>query len=282
MLDGGAFKMSFAPSPGASKMTLITTQIGAVESNKNYRLKFSLLGSNYNNPSLTIYLRRTAYPYDRISDLRYVKISGTRTENEVVLSVPVGIDDASVTFEDMDQSTNFWLDNIQLHEADVTFTNPDDHFRFEYNASNQNKTVSLDANYLDVKGNRYLDTLVLAPYSSVVLIKKPFNRLRKVNQTISFASIPDKTFGDAPFSVTATASSGLAVSLRIVSGPATISGNTITLTGAGTVMVVASQNGNNSYSPATPVSRVFSVVLPANRRNSKSNRIVRKNSILLL
>ena len=43
--------------------------------------------------------------------------------------------------------------------------------RFEYNASNQSKTVSLDANYVDVKGNNYNGSITLAPYSSAVLIR---------------------------------------------------------------------------------------------------------------
>ncbi|MGN6532526.1 MAG: PA14 domain-containing protein, partial [Ginsengibacter sp.] len=43
--------------------------------------------------------------------------------------------------------------------------------RFEYNATNQSKTVSLDANYIDVKGNNYNGSITLAPYSSAVLIR---------------------------------------------------------------------------------------------------------------
>ncbi|WP_188686331.1 Ig-like domain-containing protein, partial [Rufibacter glacialis] len=59
--------------------------------------------------------------------------------------------------------------------------------------------------------------------------------------TIDFPPIPDKLTTSPPFTVTATASPDLPVMLSIVSGPATISGNTITLTGMeGTVVVSAS------------------------------------------
>src|SRR6185503_2103771 len=61
----------------------------------------------------------------------------------------------------------------------------------------------------------------------------------KANQTISFGALASKTYGDAPFAVTATSSSGLPVSFSIVSGPATIAGNVVTITGAGTVTVRA-------------------------------------------
>ncbi|MGV3587660.1 MAG: T9SS type A sorting domain-containing protein [Adhaeribacter sp.] len=75
--------------------------------------------------------------------------------------------------------------------------------------------------------------------------------VNKANQTITLAAIPDKTFGDAPFTLSATASSGLSVTYSIVSGPATISSNTVTLTGVGTVTLRATQVGNINYNPAS-------------------------------
>src|SRR5205809_1088066 len=82
----------------------------------------------------------------------------------------------------------------------------------------------------------------------------------KANQTITFGTLADKTIGDAPFAVSATASSGLAVTFSVVSGPATISGSTVTLTGAtGTVTVRASQAGNGTYNAAADVDRSFAV-----------------------
>jgi len=81
------------------------------------------------------------------------------------------------------------------------------------------------------------------------------------DQTISFTALEDKLTIDTPFSISATANSGLDVSYTILSGPATISGNTITLNGtAGTVSVQASQAGNIQYNPATNVVRNFNVI----------------------
>ncbi len=78
-------------------------------------------------------------------------------------------------------------------------------------------------------------------------------------QAITFNSLGAKTFGDAPFTVSASANSGLPVSLSIVSGPATISGNAVTLTGSGTVVVRASQTGNPNYLAAANVDQSFVV-----------------------
>ena len=81
----------------------------------------------------------------------------------------------------------------------------------------------------------------------------------KANQTITFAALGAKTFGDAPFTVSATASSGLPVTFSIVSGPATVSGDIVTITGAGSVTVRASQAGDADYNAAASVDQTFTV-----------------------
>ena len=78
-------------------------------------------------------------------------------------------------------------------------------------------------------------------------------------QTITFAAISSHTSCDGAFALSPTASSGLPVTLAVTSGPATVSGNTVTLTGTGSVTLQASQAGNVSYSAATPVSQTFTV-----------------------
>ena len=81
-------------------------------------------------------------------------------------------------------------------------------------------------------------------------------------QTISFPSLPNRLNTDAPFQINATANSGLPVSFSIISGPATVSGNTITLNGVvGTVLVQADQPGNNQFNPAASVQQTFHVLL---------------------
>jgi hypothetical protein len=71
------------------------------------------------------------------------------------------------------------------------------------------------------------------------------------NQTITFPAIANKTYSNPPFDISATASSGLPVSFRVVSGPATVSGSTVTITGAGTVTIEAMQAGSTLYNAAT-------------------------------
>lgn len=80
----------------------------------------------------------------------------------------------------------------------------------------------------------------------------------QATQTLNFKEIADKSFGSAPFEISATASSGLPVTFSIVSGPATIFGNKITLTGTGTVVVKAIQEGDTNYQSAQEL-RIFRI-----------------------
>lgn len=78
------------------------------------------------------------------------------------------------------------------------------------------------------------------------------------SQTITLGALPTPGYADNSFSVAATASSGLPVTITVVSGPAAGSGS-FTITGAGTVMLQATQAGDGTYAAATPVN--FSVVV---------------------
>jgi CSLREA domain-containing protein len=79
------------------------------------------------------------------------------------------------------------------------------------------------------------------------------------SQSISFGALANQTYGASPVALTATASSNLPVSFAIISGPATISGSTLTITGAGNVVVEARQGGNDVFAPAVSVDESFTV-----------------------
>ncbi len=73
-------------------------------------------------------------------------------------------------------------------------------------------------------------------------------------QSINFPTVPNKVTTDPPFTLNAYSSSGLPVSYTLVSGPASISGNTVTLNGTpGEVVIKASQSGDATYAPAQDV-----------------------------
>ena len=78
--------------------------------------------------------------------------------------------------------------------------------------------------------------------------------VKQIEQTISFtAPTSPVTYGVAPITLSATASSGLPVTFSVLSGPASISGNILTITGVGTVVVAADQTGDADYAAAREV-----------------------------
>jgi uncharacterized repeat protein (TIGR01451 family) len=103
---------------------------------------------------------------------------------------------------------------------------------------------------------------------------------QKSGQTITFNSLPDKTYGDADFALTATASSGLHVSYS-TSGPVEVyeerSGNWFAhITSAGTATITASQAGDSAYAIAPSVSQTFAIqqatpTVPAPAVNSEND-----------
>jgi hypothetical protein len=78
-------------------------------------------------------------------------------------------------------------------------------------------------------------------------------------QTITFTPPPTLYLGQSPFALTASSSSGLPVTLTVLSGPASISGGDVILNGAGSVTISASQPGGNNFAAAPTVTKTISI-----------------------
>lgn len=98
-------------------------------------------------------------------------------------------------------------------------------------------------------------------------------------QTVTFAPIGGLTYGSAPITLSATSSSGLAPAFQLVSGPATLAGSNLTITGAGTVIVEAVQAGDATYAAAPTVSQTVTVA-PASLIVTASTASVRYGSVI--
>jgi hypothetical protein len=83
--------------------------------------------------------------------------------------------------------------------------------------------------------------------------------VKRAAQTLTFNPIANRLLGKDPIPLAGTASSGLAVVYEVLSGPATVAGSSLTLTGVGTVVVRASQPGNTDFEAALPKDQQFTV-----------------------
>lgn len=96
-------------------------------------------------------------------------------------------------------------------------------------------------------------------YAAATPVSQTFT-VNPASQTITFpnpGTVPD---GVAPITLTATASSGLPITYTLISGPATLSGDILTVTGTGSIVVEADQAGNADYAAAPSVQITITVV----------------------
>ena len=79
-------------------------------------------------------------------------------------------------------------------------------------------------------------------------------------QTITFNPLSNMAFGAAPFTLNASTTSNLTVTFASTTPDVcTVAGSTVTLRGAGTCSITASQAGGSGFAAATPVTQTFSV-----------------------
>ena len=96
-------------------------------------------------------------------------------------------------------------------------------------------------------------------YAAATSVSQRFT-VTQASQTITFGSLSNQAYGAAPITVSATASSGLAVTFTSTTASVcTVASGMVTLVSAGTCTIQAAQAGNTNYAAATPVSQSFTI-----------------------
>jgi streptogramin lyase len=96
-------------------------------------------------------------------------------------------------------------------------------------------------------------------YAAAPAVSQSF-QITKASQTITFGAPSNQSYGTAPITVSATASSGLTVVFHALTPRVcTVSGTTVTLVAAGTCTIETTQPGNVDYAAATPISQSFQI-----------------------
>ena len=114
----------------------------------------------------------------------------------------------------------------------------------------------ITAGTCEVQASQSGNSTYLAATPAVISIA-----INKANQTLTFGNLSSKTFGDAGFTVSATADSSLSPTFSSTTPlicTATTAGE-VRIVGAGTCTIRASQSGNNNFNAATAVSQSFTV-----------------------
>lgn len=200
-----------------------------------------------NNGSTTRSALKWAAKASAVSDVLPPTISITNPAdgaqfNESVLSVSgTAADDTSVALVELRLNAGVW----QTATGTTNWTG---------SVNLVSGTNTIEARSRDSAGNYSTIASVIATYSPPDT---------KLPQTITFGALSKQVVGDAPFALSATASSGLPVSFSVLSGPVILSGNIVTMTGAGLAVLRASQSGDATNAPAPDVDQVL-IIVPGN------------------
>ncbi len=98
-----------------------------------------------------------------------------------------------------------------------------------------------------------------ANFAAAVPVTQSFT-VNPAAQSINFAALPTVPFSAVPIALSATATSGLPVTLTsLTTAVCSLAGSSLTLNSGGLCTVQATQAGNSSYSAAIPVTQTFTI-----------------------
>lgn len=166
----GPGSLKITPLISKPDHTLLYGPLGSITSTKKYLLRFTTLGSS-NSGVLRTYLRQTQSPQASLTPAQLSTFSTTKKTHEFLFTAPTSEATASFMIEIQQNFGTIYIDDISFTEVDATILNIDDQLRFEYNATNADKTISLGAKYIGVDSTVFDGTITLAPYTSKILYK---------------------------------------------------------------------------------------------------------------
>ncbi len=82
--------------------------------------------------------------------------------------------------------------------------------------------------------------------------------INKADQTLDFGALSDGVYGEAPFEVSASSTSGLLATFS-ATGTCSVAGSTVSILGAGSCSITSSQAGSNNFNPAADIIRSFNI-----------------------
>lgn len=136
-----------------------------MSSSKKYILRVSTLGTTGGGLLGASFRDVTGL----LAPLQYQPYGTTRVDHEFLIDAPTDSTAASFVLTLLQTGGTTYIDDVAVHEADATATNPDDYVKLEVNKTDASKTVPLDKTYVDYKATPHCGSLTLAPFSSVVL-----------------------------------------------------------------------------------------------------------------
>jgi hypothetical protein len=272
-ISGGSIKI--APSSSVLEFTTIFAPLGSVTAGKSYIFRFTTLGSNpygYIKASL----RQSNSPFATFTDVQSRSFGSSQQTHEILISPSVSEANASYQLELLQSSGTVYIDNMEFYEVNASKIDVTTQVRFEYNPSQSDKNITLDANYLGVDNTKYSGTVTLAPFTSKIFIRD-----NSVSQPVVTA--PSTSTLSASSSAASIACFGGSTNVTVSgsggSAPYTGTGSFSATAGTGSLKLSSSSltSGNNTmmYYPIGAVSSSKSYVLRFTTLGTTNNGSIR-------
>jgi parallel beta-helix repeat protein len=183
-INGGSAKIQNTVS-GSSAARV---RINSVIKDKNYVVKFKAK-SNVKR-FLRLALRYAGSPWEIISPSTTIEVGTGVAEYSVLIKPYDNVEEPVLMFISEEGNWEYWIDDLEIREADVEIVNPDNVFLFEYNPSKTQKSIPLNGTFKDVKGNTYSESINIEPYGSVLLVRtsEADNPIQNFTQEINIIS----------------------------------------------------------------------------------------------
>ncbi len=165
----GSLRLNFTVAQ-SGRFCQLHSPIGAVSSSKKYIIRVTTYGTSANG-IVKAYLRKTVSPFNDIIAQQSQSFGIGKMTHEFLLVGPTTETAASFVIAVEEGSGITYLDDIEFYEANATVNTVSSQVRFEYNATNVVKNITLDAKYIGVDSTIYNGTLTLQPYSSKIMVK---------------------------------------------------------------------------------------------------------------
>jgi len=230
-----------------ANLTLLPGTIGTGINGQNLDISYSSTGDTATANVGTYAITGTpANGTGLLSNYNVTLTNGTLTVNK-----------ASVRYTISNDSQSYGTPANLAHDLGTTISTGINGQNLDISYSSPGDTATANVGSYPITGTLANGTGLLSNYN--VALANGTLTVTKANQTITFAALTPITFApNETVKLSATASSGVAVVYRIdpsSSGGGTISGSTLTVTRAGTIVIDATQAGNGNYNPAPMVQR---------------------------
>ncbi len=201
-------------------------------------------------------LENTTYYYQVIAFNDFGVSTASNTANALIVSAPVANAASSITTNGL---TANWASvtaatGYQIDVSADNFTTFVTNYNSKAVTGNSEAVTGLSSGVEYKYRVRAVNGTTISLSSNVISATT-----LKQDQTITFTAPADKVVGDAAFTLSATATSGLTVAFSTTSDKVTLSGNQVTLVKAGRATITANQAGNTAYNAAPAVERSFCI-----------------------